>query len=115
MTSGRAHTVATALGIQQAHYRHGPVRFEGDDPGANFTAELQLEGFGPYRYDGRLPIRRREGTWRVRWTPAVLHPLLTGGRRFERTRRFAPVSSASVCTTTAPCRTRRTSLGCTTA
>jgi len=81
---------ATALGIQQAHYRHGPVRFEGDDPGANFTAELQLEGFGPYRYDGRLPIRRREGTWRVRWTPAVLHPLLTGGRRFERTRRFAP-------------------------
>ena len=81
---------ASTLGIQQARYRHGPVRFEGDDPGTTFTAELQLEGFGPYRYDGRLPIVRRAGTWRVRWTPAVLYPGLTGGRRFDRARRFAP-------------------------
>jgi hypothetical protein len=81
---------ATTLGIQRAHYRHGPVRFEGDDPGTTVTAELQLEGFGPYRYDVRLPIRRKDGTWRVRWTPAVLHPQLTGGRRFDRARRFAP-------------------------
>jgi cell division protein FtsI/penicillin-binding protein 2 len=80
----------TTLGIERARYRHGPVRFEGDDPGATFTAELELEGFGPYRYRGRLPIRRRDGTWRVRWTPAVLHPLLTAGRRFERVRSFAP-------------------------
>ena len=81
---------AATLGIQQARYRHGPVRFEGDDPGTTFTAELQLEGFGAYRYDGRLPIRRRDGAWRVRWTPAVLHPQLTAGRRFDRARLFAP-------------------------
>jgi hypothetical protein len=81
---------AATLGIEQARYRHGAVRFEGDDPGAPFTAQLQLEGFGPYRYAGRLPIRRRDGTWRVRWTPAVLHPRLTAGRRFDRARLFAP-------------------------
>src|SRR5207244_1978247 len=87
----RTYSEASAtLGIQQARYRHGVVRFEGDDPGATFTAQLQLEGFGPYRYEGRLPIRRRDGTWRVRWSPAVLHPRLTGGRRFDRARRFAP-------------------------
>ena len=81
---------AATLGIEQARYRHGPVRFESDDPGATFTAQLQLAGFGPFRYEGRLPIRRRDGTWRVRWTPAVLHPRLTGGRHFDRSRQFAP-------------------------
>jgi len=87
----RTYSDASAtLGIQQARYRHGVVRFEGADPGATFTAQLQLEGFGPYRCAGRLPIRRRDGTWRVRWTPAVLHPQLTGGRRFDRARLFAP-------------------------
>ena len=78
------------LGVEQARFRHGAVRYEGDDPGVTFSAELELDGFGPYRYDGRLPIRRRDGTWRVRWTPAVLHPLLTESRRFDRVRQFAP-------------------------
>jgi hypothetical protein len=80
----------TTLGVERARYRHGPVIFEGDDPGATYTAELELEGFGAYRYTGRLPIRRADGRWRVRWTPAVLHPLLTDGRRFDRARHFAP-------------------------
>ncbi|NKE63944.1 penicillin-binding protein [Lentzea sp. PSKA42] len=31
------------------------------------------------KYDVKIPMQRAEGTWKVRWTPAVIHPQLTEG------------------------------------
>jgi hypothetical protein len=64
----------------------GPVSSSGSTPGAAFITHVTLRGLGPWSYTGRLPLARVNGSWRVAWTPAVIHPQLAAGDRLVRTR-----------------------------
>ncbi|TNY35183.1 penicillin-binding transpeptidase domain-containing protein [Thermomonospora catenispora] len=65
-----------------------------DEPGAgravgSYRAEITLEGGRVWTYRAELPLLRRDGRWRVSWSPRVLHPALKEGQRL-RTRRRRP-------------------------
>ena len=51
-----------------------------------FTAELQIAGFGPWSYEGRMGLIAGPAGWRVQWLPATIHPSLGPGEslRLER-------------------------------
>jgi cell division protein FtsI/penicillin-binding protein 2 len=58
----------------------GEVETDGDSGTASFDATLDLQGVGPWRYEGRLDLARQDGEWRVAWGPGALHPALADGR-----------------------------------
>ncbi|MBG0821024.1 penicillin-binding protein [Planomonospora sp. ID91781] len=71
--------------LDAASFRFGlkGVRRTGDEAEATFEAEVDLGENNPlWEYDGRLPLRLVDGRWKVRWSPAVLHPELREGQRF---------------------------------
>ena len=74
------------LRISAARFRPGEVRRQGDTANADFTADLDLAGLGQWSYRGTLALSRVEGDWRVAWGPAALHPELSAGQRFGRSR-----------------------------
>ena len=74
------------LRVTGARFRPGPVQRQGDTANAQFTAELDLAGLGPWSYQGTLVVSRVEGRWLVAWGPAALHPELAAGQRFGRSR-----------------------------
>ena len=74
------------LRVTKARFISGPDERDGDTARAPFTAELELAGLGTWSYTGHLDLARADGRWRVRWTPAALHPALSAGRTFAVTR-----------------------------
>ncbi|MGW5261069.1 penicillin-binding transpeptidase domain-containing protein [Microbispora sp. NPDC004025] len=57
----------------------------------------RLTGPLPVSYDGRLRLVERDRSWKVAWTPAAVHPRLTGGLRAKLTTvpaERAPVTAA---------------------
>jgi cell division protein FtsI/penicillin-binding protein 2 len=85
------------LRITAAHFRRIGLRREADAAIAEFSAEVDLAGLGPWGYKGTLEFRRPEGEWRLVWSPAALHPGLHAGQRFDRTRSWpvrAPIVGA---------------------
>lgn len=65
-----------------------------DTKGAGATARLavtwNLAGWTPWRYESKVPLVRRDGRWRVRWSPAVLYPGLRAGERLTMQRAQPP-------------------------
>jgi hypothetical protein len=55
-------------------------------PGAAYRATLEVRGLGPASWTGRVPLQRVGDTWKVAFTPAVVHPALTDGGHFAYTR-----------------------------
>jgi hypothetical protein len=55
-------------------------------PGAAYRASLEVRGLGAASWTGRVPLQRVGDTWKVAFTPAVIHPALTEGGRFAYTR-----------------------------
>ncbi|HLL84954.1 MAG TPA: penicillin-binding transpeptidase domain-containing protein, partial [Longimicrobium sp.] len=55
-----------------------------------FRAVHTLRGLGDWEVDSLLSFVRREGRWRVRWTPAVLHSEARPGDGFSRVRTWGP-------------------------
>jgi cell division protein FtsI/penicillin-binding protein 2 len=49
-----------------------------------------LRGLGDWEVESQLRLERREGRWRLRWTPAVLHPQARRGDSFSRLRTWGP-------------------------
>ena len=99
---GELGAVVTALKddlkVTRARLVAGPQERDGDAARAAFTADLDLAGLGTWSYRGQLDLARTEGRWRVRWTPAAVHPALTPGQRFARTRAWpqrAPILGAT--------------------
>lgn len=85
------------LRITAARFTPGPVRKEGGGVVADFTAQMELAGLGPWTYQGSLRLGRIEGEWLVDWSPASLHPDLAPGQRFGRSRTWparAPILGA---------------------
>ncbi|GII00956.1 penicillin-binding transpeptidase domain-containing protein [Planobispora takensis] len=54
---------------------------EGDGTAVRFRA--RLEGPVDWTYDGSLSLVEHERTWRVRWSPAAVHPRLREGMRIK--------------------------------
>jgi len=54
----------------------------GVTPGVDYAAALEVRGLGPAAWTGRVPLVREDGTWRVAFTPEVVHPALHQGGRF---------------------------------
>ncbi|MGV9597987.1 penicillin-binding transpeptidase domain-containing protein [Streptosporangium sandarakinum] len=52
-----------------------------DGPTVRFRATL--DGPVPWSYDGSLRVVEHERAWRVRWTPAAIHPRLGPGLRIK--------------------------------
>jgi cell division protein FtsI/penicillin-binding protein 2 len=94
----KQHTAMTeALRITQASFAPGPATVTDDRAEVPFHARLRLRALGEWPYEGRLRLVRRDDRWRVDWSPATLHPQLTGDLRFQRTRTWperAPILAA---------------------
>ncbi|HEU5267899.1 MAG TPA: penicillin-binding transpeptidase domain-containing protein [Jatrophihabitans sp.] len=70
------------------------VHTEGKASTAQFAASWTFPGVStPWRYDGRLPLRRTGKTWQVTWAAADLHPDLAAGLHLQ-VRRVQPARAA---------------------
>jgi cell division protein FtsI/penicillin-binding protein 2 len=74
------------LGVTAATFEPEEVAVDGSTAVVDYVAELELAGFGPLSYAGRLDMVRTDGAWQVSWDPSVLHPALVPGGRFTRSR-----------------------------
>ncbi|MFI7616471.1 penicillin-binding transpeptidase domain-containing protein [Nonomuraea terrae] len=64
-------------------FRITGISVEGEESKADFHAEVDLGENNPlWQYEGALPLHLVDGTWKVRWSPSVLHPQLKEGQRF---------------------------------
>ncbi|MEU9889855.1 penicillin-binding transpeptidase domain-containing protein [Sphaerisporangium sp. NPDC051011] len=67
------------LGATRTAVRLGPVTETGDDRAkAAYTATLTLKNIGRWTYTGSLDLVVTDRHWKVAWTPAAVHPALTG-------------------------------------
>ncbi|MGW1076082.1 penicillin-binding transpeptidase domain-containing protein [Streptomyces sp. NPDC002537] len=49
-----------------------------------FTAKMPVTDLGTWTYDSKLPLRKQQdGTWKVDWTPALVHPKLSSTEKFR--------------------------------
>lgn len=74
------------LRVVSSRFELDRVEPNGESATATFRAVHVLRGLGEWELRGTLSFVRREGRWRVQWTPAVLHPAAREGDRFSRTR-----------------------------
>ncbi|MFG6197332.1 penicillin-binding transpeptidase domain-containing protein [Nonomuraea sp. JJY05] len=89
-TDGDQATVRKALSDAKLELDAASFRFKikslsmtGEEAKADFDAEVDLGENNPlWEYDGLLPLHLVDGTWKVRWSPSVLHPQLKEGQRF---------------------------------
>ena len=79
-----------SLFISQARFDAGEGEFARGEGAVPVEARFALGGLGVWEYDITLRLERVDGDWRVRWTPATLHPDLAPGMRFARTRSTPP-------------------------
>jgi hypothetical protein len=79
-----------ALAVREARFDAGEADLDGDRGVVPVSVRLVLGGLGAWEYEIELPLVRGEDGWRVRWSPAVLHPEFREGYAFTRTR-MAPV------------------------
>jgi cell division protein FtsI/penicillin-binding protein 2 len=85
------------LRATQASFTPGTATVSDDRAEVPFQAKLALRALGEWSYQGVLRLVRRDGRWLVDWSPATLHPELTAGLRFQRTRTWpdrAPILAA---------------------
>ncbi|XRQ11458.1 penicillin-binding transpeptidase domain-containing protein [Actinomadura welshii] len=59
---------------------------DGGEAKGSYTAELTLARSRPFTYDGAMTLVERDGEWRVRWSPGLLHPELEEGQRLRAAR-----------------------------
>ncbi len=63
----------------------GDVKESGDAATATVSLRWQVPRIGAWRYDSKLRLRRSGDEWRVRWSPALVHPKLDAGTRLGTT------------------------------
>ncbi|MGW4797193.1 penicillin-binding transpeptidase domain-containing protein, partial [Nonomuraea sp. NPDC004297] len=89
-TDGDEQTVRKALADAKLELDAASFRFKitkvdvaDDESRADFHAEVDLGENNPlWEYEGVLPLHLVDGSWKVRWSPSVLHPQLKEGQRF---------------------------------
>jgi cell division protein FtsI/penicillin-binding protein 2 len=94
----RQHTdMVEALRVTRASFAPGTATVTDDRAEVPFQAKLTLRALGEWPYAGVLRLVRRDDRWLVDWSPATLHPELTAGLQFRRTRTWpdrAPILAA---------------------
>jgi cell division protein FtsI/penicillin-binding protein 2 len=92
------HTaMVESLRVTAASFSPGTATVQDDRAEVPFQARLRLRALGDWPYQGTLRLVRRDGRWRVDWSPAALHPDLAAGLRFQRSRSWpdrAPILAA---------------------
>ena len=78
------------LVISGSHLQLLAVREDGSRADATFSARLVLAGLGTWTYGGHLALAKAGNAWRVRWSPADVHPALAAGGRLSRFRTLPP-------------------------
>ncbi|WP_228645774.1 penicillin-binding transpeptidase domain-containing protein [Microtetraspora sp. AC03309] len=59
------------------------VKRDGENAKAEYHAEVDLGENNPlWEYDSTLPLRMVGGSWKIHWSPSVIHPELHAGERF---------------------------------
>lgn len=49
-----------------------------------FTAKMPVTELGTWTYDSKLPLRKQQdSTWKVDWTPTLVHPKLSSTEKFR--------------------------------
>lgn len=87
-----------ALAVAAAAYELDSVDTGGGTGVARYTARLELEGAGEWRYEGRLPLVEGDDGWLVEWSPANVHPALGEGQHLALSREWperAPILDAA--------------------
>ncbi|RJL34562.1 penicillin-binding transpeptidase domain-containing protein [Bailinhaonella thermotolerans] len=79
--------------IGRADYEAGDLREKDGGYEARFTARVALAEGADWTYEGRLRLVESDGSWKVRWSPAAIHPDLREGRAL-RLRRSWPERAA---------------------
>lgn len=84
MTTGNTADVSSAL--REAHQqlkardlrlKVESIKSDGDTATATFRARMWLDGIGrKWSYNSRLKLRRTNGSWKVLWSPHIIHPRL---------------------------------------
>jgi len=75
------------LGVVRQRYEVASAKKNGGDKGGgSFNATLTLSGDRTFSYLGMLPFVKRDGKWRVKWSPQVIHPSLNEGQRLTAAR-----------------------------
>lgn len=90
-TTGDRVTVAAALRDVEPELNaaslklgliNGRIQQAGNDADAEFSVTVDLgENGDPWKYGGQMHLRRINGTWKIVWSPSVIHPLLAEGQR----------------------------------
>lgn len=94
--------VRAAPGSRATYTRTGLARdAEGEGAIAKYHARVDIDGFGPFEWDGTFAVARvkheNETQWEIRWRPGLLYPGLKAGQHLtlQRTwRSRAPIVAA---------------------
>ncbi|MBO3745014.1 penicillin-binding protein [Streptosporangiaceae bacterium NEAU-GS5] len=75
-----------AVGVQldaaSMRFSVSSIKADGDQATAKYHAEVDLGENNPlWEYDSVLPLHLVGGEWKVRWSPAVIHPDMHEGQR----------------------------------
>ncbi|GIH95508.1 penicillin-binding transpeptidase domain-containing protein [Planobispora siamensis] len=69
--------------VESTAVRLDSVRETGDDTAqAAYTATLKLKNVGEWSYSGTVDLAVADRHWRVRWSPAAVHPEFSQGSSF---------------------------------
>ncbi|REK88618.1 penicillin-binding protein [Streptomyces inhibens] len=61
-----------------------PTEAEGDTVSVPFTAKMPITDLGTWTYTSKLPLRKQgDGSWKVDWTLSLVHPRLSGAKKFH--------------------------------
>jgi hypothetical protein len=71
----------TGLGVRGVKTELGKVTKSGDTTHAAFHVTLAINAVGAWSYDGRLDLTDADRQWRVKWSPAAIHPDLAAGQK----------------------------------
>jgi hypothetical protein len=75
------------LGVTRQRYTVASVgRPKDDRAGGSYSAEVTLAGDRTWKYEGSLPLVKKDGDWLVRWSPQVVYPELKEGQRLRSAR-----------------------------
>ncbi|MFG2007367.1 penicillin-binding transpeptidase domain-containing protein [Spirillospora sp. NPDC048911] len=75
------------LGVVRQKYEPGSIGKPKDGAaGGSYEATLTLAGNRDWSYVGMLPFTKRDGEWRVAWSPQVIYPALKEGQRLKAAR-----------------------------
>ena len=83
-TTGQPEQVADALrsaeeelGARDLRMRVEHLSAQGDSAEATFIVRMWLDGIGRrWSYQAHMELRRKDGDWKIQWSPSVIHPKL---------------------------------------